>query len=51
MDVLRARLVTQTRVILKASRITKSGLSVTQMSWPLCRAKEMIGNQPLTGRF
>jgi hypothetical protein len=33
MDVLRARLVTQTRGTLKASHITKFGVSFTQMSW------------------
>jgi len=48
---LRARLVTQTRVTLKASRITKFSVSFTQMSWVFWRAKEMIGNQQLAGRF
>jgi len=33
LDVLRARLVTQTRGTLKASRITKFAVSFTQMSW------------------
>jgi len=33
MDVLRARLVTQTNGTLKASCITKFGVSFTQMSW------------------
>lgn len=51
MNLLRARLVTQTRVILKASRITKFGVSFTQMSWSIRRTKEMIGNQPLAGRL
>jgi len=46
-DVLRARLVTQTRVILKASRITKFGFSFTQTSWAFWRKKEVVGNQPL----
>jgi hypothetical protein len=46
-DILRARLVTQTRVILKASRITKFGFPFTQMSWTFCRNKEIVGNQPL----
>jgi len=47
MSDLRARLVTQTRVILKASRITKFGYSFTQMSWMFRRVKESVGNQPL----
>jgi hypothetical protein len=33
LDVLRTRLVTQTRGMLKASRITKFGVSFTQTSW------------------
>jgi hypothetical protein len=47
MSDLRARLVTQTRVILKASRITKFGYSFTQMSWTRWRKKETVCNQPL----
>jgi hypothetical protein len=48
---LRARLVTQTRVILKASRITKFDFPFTQMSWTFCRKKEIVGNQPLAEHF
>jgi hypothetical protein len=51
MNLLRARLVTQTRVTLKASRITKFGVSFTQMSWTFWRTKEMVGNQPLAERL
>ena len=46
-EVLRARLVAQSRGILKAQRITKFGFSFTQMSWSIRRRKKTAGNQPL----
>jgi hypothetical protein len=45
LDVLRARLVTQTRGTLKASCITKFAVSFTQLSWRIDAEKEVVANQ------